>query len=297
MNNNYFSTASVFTDTANFRSILENLPSDIESICQFTQNLLIHAYWFERYGCDFDEATQFKEMQLRYISDIFERAESKGEKDLTSPRKAQNRIVSICRDFSLMLCSILRAKGIPARLRCGFATYLRSNHFEDHWICEFWSERKSKWVMADAQLDSLHRDTLKIDFDPCDFPQDKFILAGKAWEICRSDKENPELFGINGFSGLAFIKGNVIRDLFALTKIELLAWDTGWGILQEYITPIADENELSLMDELAVHSSLSDVPAANEAIESCKQITLPDDWGWFKSPSIKDLYSKHREYT
>ncbi len=222
-NTTFYSNCSDFTDPTGFDSLLKNLSDDIESICQFTQNLLIHAYWIERYDYSPSESIRFQEMQLRYISDILELSESKGKGNISAARAPSERVVSVCRDFSLMVCTILRVKGIPARLRCGFATYLTPNHFEDHWICEYWSDIKSQWIMVDAQLDLLQREVLKIDFDPCDVPSERFIVAGKAWKLCRAGKENPDNFGIHAFNGFEFTKGSIIRDLFSLAKIELLA--------------------------------------------------------------------------
>ena len=299
MNNkiSFFANKNEFTDSVRFHSILESLPNDIESICSFSQNLLIHAYWVEKYDCFIEESAKFEEMQLRYISDILEIADSKSKKHFYTNRSPKERVVSICRDFSLMVCTVLRAKGVPARLRCGFATYFAKDHFEDHWVCEYWNVEKSKWVMVDAQLDKLHIETLEINFDPCEVPSDKFIFAGKAWELCRAGIEEPENFGIKGLNGLPFIKGNLVRDLFALAKIELLAWDTGWGILREYITPITSKDETILLDKLASFSSLSDADRAERCINECQSIKLPSDWNWSKAPTIEELYTSQREYT
>jgi hypothetical protein len=43
------------------------------------------------------------------------------------------RLVGNCRDFSTMLCAMLRHQGVPARARCGFGAYFLPNHYEDHW--------------------------------------------------------------------------------------------------------------------------------------------------------------------
>jgi hypothetical protein len=37
------------------------------------------------------------------------------------------------RDFALMMCAFLRAKGTAARVRCGFASYFGEG-WEDHWV-------------------------------------------------------------------------------------------------------------------------------------------------------------------
>ena len=286
-----------FTDPVRFLPILESIPNNIHDICSFTQNLLIHIYWLEKYNCHMESSLKLEEVQLRYISEILELANSKSKQGLIEIRKPNERVASICRDFSLMVCTVLRAKGVPARLRCGFATYLNKDHFEDHWVCEYWNIKQSKWLMIDAQLDQVHLDILKIDFDPCEVPSDKFLFAGKAWELCRTGKEESEKFGIKGMNGLPFIKGNIIRDLFALAKIEMLAWDTGWGILKEYISPIASNEETELLDKLASFSKLSDVHKAIRYIKDCESIKLPKDWIWSKAPTVKELYAKQREYT
>ena len=138
-----------------------------------------------------------------------------------------------------MLCAMLRHQGVPARARCGFARYFEPNHFEDHWVCECW--QGERWVMVDPQLDALQRDRLGISFDPLDVPDDQFLTGGKAWEMCRAGKVNPDAFGIFDMHGLGLVRGSVIHDLASLNKLELLPWDS-WGLIER------DEKELSKTD-------------------------------------------------
>ncbi|MGI9280683.1 MAG: transglutaminase domain-containing protein [Endozoicomonas sp.] len=293
--NNLYSQSSVFTQSGPYRPLLSTLPDDIASICQFTQNLLIHAYWLDKYGCSESEFSKWEEMQVRYAADILALASSKSTTSLKERREPKERVVSICRDFSLIVCTVLRAKGFAARIRCGFATYLTPENFEDHWICEYWNSDESRWVMVDAQLDELHCDVLNIDFDPYDVPDSKFLYAGTGWLLCRAGKEEPTKFGIHGFNDLPFIKGNLIRDLFALSRIEMLAWDTGWGILNEYLAPITGEGEFELLDQLACYSKDSDVDNAEKVVKSNQYIALPDNWKWNQSPTLSELFSHFNE--
>lgn len=293
METSFYKGASEFTDLGIHGSVLHNLPDDIGGLCEFVQNLLIHAYWLEKYDCQIDDSAKYAEMQARYTKEIFDIALSKSQGPLSETREPQDRVVSICRDFSLILCSILRAKGIPARTRCGFATYLTPDHFEDHWICEYWNEDESRWVMVDAQLDEVHLKVLNVDFDPLDVPSSRFLYAGEAWKLCRSGKASPEKFGILNLTGFPFIKGNLIRDLFSLNKVELLGWDTGWGILQEYVGPIQSDAEMELLDELAIVSSTSDVSKAKHAVETLQAIRFPANWSLSEAPSITDLYAQY----
>jgi LysM repeat protein len=48
-------------------------------------------------------------------------------------------------------------------------------------------------------------------FSPLDVPRDQFIVAGRAWESCRSGQADPDCFRIMDMSGWWFIWGDVIR--------------------------------------------------------------------------------------
>jgi NADH-quinone oxidoreductase subunit H len=63
---------------------------------------------------------------------------------------------------------MLRAKGVPARSRCGFGAYFTPGFYEDHWVAEFFDG--SRWRLADAQFDEFQRGRLRIGFDVTDVP-------------------------------------------------------------------------------------------------------------------------------
>ena len=71
-------------------------------------------------------------------------------------------------------------------------------------------------------------------------------------------KADPEQFGIFDMHGIDFIKGDFLRDVASLNKLELLPWDC-WGmILMDYASLPPDD--LSLLDRLA-DLTCGDVPA------------------------------------
>ena len=106
--------------------------------------------------------------------------------------------------------------------------------------------------MVDAQLDTLQRETLNIDFNPLDVPADRFIVGGKAWQMCRSGESDPDTFGINDLHGPWFVRGNLIRDLASLNKVELLPWDA-WGLIDREESSVST-TDLSLLDRAATVS-------------------------------------------
>jgi len=98
------------------------------------------------------------EVQLRSIAQKLKRISELDPRPLAEVRSPDKRLVGNCRDFSVMLTAILRHQGIPARARCGFARYFIPNHYEDHWVCEYWNAARKRWVLVDAQLDELQCD-------------------------------------------------------------------------------------------------------------------------------------------
>lgn len=94
----------------------------------------------------------------------------------------------------------------------------------------------------------MQRDAFRIAFDPLDVPRTQFLVAGDAWQRCRSGRADPQRFGILDIRGLWFVRGNLVRDLAALAKRELLPWD-GWGLMAK--REDGDAGEMTLLDRVA----------------------------------------------
>src|SRR5207248_1038255 len=136
---------------------------------------------------------------------------------------------------------------IPARSRCGFGAYFSPDKFEDHWVAEYWAG--NGWKLTDSQIDASQREILRLDMNLQDVPHDRFVVAGAAWQQCRSGRADPGAFGIFEMRGLWFIAGNVIRDFAALNNMELLPWDS-WGAMTGPDAPIPDDT-LTLLDRVS----------------------------------------------
>jgi hypothetical protein len=255
-NLSYFAQYGKITDPGTYADLYTDLPDDVPALVQVVQGLMVHIFWAERYGLNLTEERK-AEVQLRSMERCLARTLELDSSPLTAPRPNEKKIVGNCRDFSVTLASMLQSKGIPARPRCGFGAYFLPNHYEDHWVCEYWNEVEQRWILVDAQLDELQRKVLSISFDTLDVPRDQFIVGGAAWRMCRSGGADPDQFGIFDMHGIDFIKGDFIRDVAALNKVELLPWDC-WGmILMEYAALPPDD--LSMLDRLA-DLTRTDVP-------------------------------------
>ena len=223
----YYTQVGPMTDAGAYASALQELPHDIAKLCEVIQGLLIHRDLAQLYGVRFSPE-RVEETHLRPLAAMLERIAALDGRSLAAPRTPEMRLVSVCRDYALMLCATLRYQGVPARARCGFGAYFNPGSFEDHWVCEYWNAAQSRWILVDAQLDAPQRQFLGPDFDPLDVPRDRFIIAGDAWQQCRVGHADASRFGILQLRGAWFIGGNVIRDLAALNRTEMLPWDV-WG--------------------------------------------------------------------
>ncbi|NLW16734.1 MAG: transglutaminase domain-containing protein [Firmicutes bacterium] len=210
------------------------------------QGLLLHAYWVGHYGVSLTEE-QRQHASARHMEKVLAIILDQGAAPLTVPRAYEKRFFGTCRDFSLFLTSALRHKGIPARCRCGFAKYFWPGQYEDHWIVEYWDAGEGRWVAVDAQLDGLQREKLHISFDPLRLPAGQFVTGAEAWKLWRAGEVDPNKFGIAEVRGFPVIFGNLVRDLAALNKMELLPWDI-WGLMKK---EQLEEADFILADQIA----------------------------------------------
>ncbi|MBN2180817.1 MAG: transglutaminase domain-containing protein [Sedimentisphaerales bacterium] len=253
----WYKQQSEMTDPGRYTYLYEALPDDIPRLTQVVQGLLLHVFHTERYGVNLSEQRK-KEVRLREVEDILRRAVELADQPLVQHRDPEKRVISHCRDYAVLLCSFLRHKRIPARVRAGFATYFEELH-QTHWICEYWSQEKKDWIIVDAQLDAVQAKFYEIDFDPLDVPAGKFLYAGREYKLTHSN--NGDLFDV---------KRSLIQDLAALNKIEVEIWD------------VTDFMDVDIRQN----------PEASNLLQQIAEITIsPRD----SLPEIRHIYENRRE--
>lgn len=273
----FYRTHDLFTDPGDHAHLYDNLPDDVAALRDVVQGIQVHVFWLERYEVTLSEERK-STVGLRTMAQKLPAIMALADQPLTEQRPIEQRLVGNCRDFSLLLCSLLRHKGIPARARCGFGVYFISDHFEDHWVCEYWNRDQNRWIMVDAQLDEFQCKQMKVPFDPMDVPRDQFITGGKAWQMYRNGEEDPNKFGIFEWHGINFIRGNLVRDFLALNNIVILPWD-GWGTMQENDDDAA-KVEIPFADRLAELTLAGDDSFAElrNVFEQDPRLHIPADY-------------------
>lgn len=258
----YYAQPSPLTSAGRYAFLFAELPSDVKALVHIIQGLAIYdvvASTF--YGCSIGE-TRADEIHLRSMEQMLEHLLALDNRPLAVARPPDKRLACRCHNFTRFLVAMLRAKGFPARSRCGFGTYFNAGYFEDHWVCEYWHATEARWVLVDLQFDEVWREKLKIEHDVLDVPRDRFLVASDAWTQCRKGKADPSKFGINfaDLRGLWFIAGNLVRDVAALNKMEMLPWDV-WGTMPAPHEPL-NEEQLTFFDTMAALTHNPDVSFA-----------------------------------
>jgi hypothetical protein len=247
----HYTRQSLLSDPGRHAALASALPPDPAAIVRAVQGLMIYEHVAaEFYGISLDQARR-GESHVRSVEAIIDRILEIEGRPLTETRAPGERFVGICRSFTLLAVGLMRAKGIPARARCGFGAYFNPGKFEDHWVCEYWSAAEHRWALADPQFDAIWIERFGLDHDPMDVPRDRFLTGGAAWRMCREGWADPDKFGIefSQLRGLWFVAGDLIRDVAALCGMEMLAWDV-WGMQPQPGWQPTPE-ELAFLDELA----------------------------------------------
>lgn len=246
----FYSRPTAMTSAGKHAALFDKLPNDVGELTRLVQGLVLYEYVAsDFYGFTISDKRK-SETHLRSIERMLDRLFAIDNQRLSVTRPVGKGLIGIYHHFALLLVAMLRAKRIPARYRCGFGTYFNPLYFEEHVVCEYWHALQARWVIVDPQFDAVWRE--KLDkHDILDVPRDRFILAGDAWMQCRAGVADPLKFGIfkGDLRGLSFIAGEIIRDVAALNKMEMLPWDV-WGAIPQPDEALNDD-QVAFFDRLA----------------------------------------------
>lgn len=247
----YYSTHGTITDPGPYAAMYEGLPTELPEIIRVVQGVLTRGDHPELEGMALPQERR-DENNLRKVEDILKRMKEMDERPVVFKRERVDRVLGCCRHFAVLACSMLRHQGTPARARGGFEAYFSPNAHHDHWICEYWKEDEERWVQIDAEPDVFLRKKWKIDFDIQDLPPGKFMTGAQAWMRCRKGEMDPNHCGImtdRWLGGWGFVKGELVLDIMALNKMEMLPWDKN-PLVEKSFQDLTDR-ELELLDRAA----------------------------------------------
>ena len=269
----FYATPGVMTRLPDVPA-LDVVPTDLDELRHVVQGVLVHRDWAPAYGVEGD-AIRIDEQNLRTVDEVLSRLFEISPEPITATRQPIDRVLCICRHFTLLHTALLRRNDVPSRVRCGFSNYFDRSKWYDHWITERWNGER--WVRDDPQIDELQAKVVNLDFDPYDQPPRKFLTGPEAWVAARAGEVDPTLFGIFDMWGMGFIGGNVLLDFACLNKVELLPWDI-WGIGVEWgpHDPLS-EDVMTVLDDVAKIALADDFDVVRDRYENDDRLRVPPD--------------------
>jgi hypothetical protein len=268
----YYAAHSRITDPGEQAALLDDLPREIPALVRVVLDLVLHPKVAHHEGLELSPE-RLRDQERRTVPRMLQRLVELDPRPLTAPRPPERRLVGNCRDFAVLFCAALRHQGRAARLRNGFATYFYPDFFTDHWVCECWTPAARRWVAVDPDISpDAGPPGGRFDFHPLDVPPDRFLVAGRAWQTYRRGEVDPMRFGLADApdNGPGWIASQVVRDLAALNKVELLAWDT-WALGHSAFDGLSDDDE-ALLDHVAGLTA----EAKNEALPRIRALYQGD---------------------
>ncbi|NJO68661.1 MAG: SUMF1/EgtB/PvdO family nonheme iron enzyme [Bacteroidetes bacterium] len=120
-------------------------------------------------------------------------------------RKPEHRLILGCREYAILLASVLKYRDIPARVRIGHARYLIPGFHASHVICEVWNTKEKRWMLVDPATGMV------------DFSSDEFDFSYEAWFGLQKKEIDPGKYGNPGqYSGVGSIYGKICHDMASL---------------------------------------------------------------------------------
>jgi hypothetical protein len=233
----FYSTQGRFSDPGLMGPWLDDTPKDLAAIRDAASTLVFHymaAGDITTHG--FPEARR-AEINLRYADAMLARLHELNPAAPGAERQPLDRVVGCCRDYTLLFVTMARHHGIPARARVGFATYLRPGWASDHVVAEVWDAAENRWRLVEPQFADGYVDPGDgAPVDLLDVPRDRFLVGPDAWAACRSGALDPERCIVAPelpqpfLRSWAYLVHNLVFDLAALHKDEMILWDL-WGPL------------------------------------------------------------------
>jgi hypothetical protein len=259
----FYSNYSYYTDPGKYAYLYKNLPDSLTELCKLIKCQFIHPVDLEPYRDMIPPHRHYEDPKFPTAEKLLAGLLRLNSNGLTFNRKPENRLVVTCRYHAIFLASILKYRGIPVRVRYGFAPYLAPNtdlHI-CHVICEVWNAQGKRWMFVDP------------DRKMVDIPKNEFELSGDVWlQYQNGEITHPEKYGVAETWGAYNILDMLCHDFASVLGQERLYWEH----------PPLSKNASSDIGKLE-----------KEKKELLNQISLllknPDD----HLNEIKDIYEKY----
>jgi formylglycine-generating enzyme required for sulfatase activity len=207
----FYKQYSTFTDPGEYAYLYKTLPDSLSELCSLIKSQIIHPFAeLPKYSsAQIPQKRSNEYIKYTTVTSILKGLLSYDSSGLVKDRKIEDRLVLICQQNAILLASILKYRGIPARIRCGFAPYLEPGFHTSHVICEVWSNYDNRWMLVDPSKNMV------------DFSRDKFDFSNEVYQKVQNNEIDTGLYGLAGFhTGTGMIATALCFDMAAILGFE-----------------------------------------------------------------------------
>ncbi|MEN8117139.1 MAG: transglutaminase family protein [Bacteroidota bacterium] len=206
----FYTQYSSYTDLGEYEYLYKNLPDSLPELCNLIRSQFIHPYAeLPRYSDLIPKERWNEAVKYPTVKSVLEGLVSYDSSGIVNDRKPEDRLVLGCRHNAILLASILKYRGIPARVRAGHVTYLRPGFHLSHTICEVWNKSEKRWMLVDPSVGMV------------DFNREQFEFSNELWLKLQNEEIDSNLYAFPGrYSGFVSILGKVCPDLASILGTE-----------------------------------------------------------------------------
>lgn len=234
------------TDPQENEYLLKELPDDFEQMCKIANLQSVHHTMMSQWKIP---RSEWKIAKADHdIKDMLDTLKVKGNGKLSVDRELQDRIFGACTKESIFSTSMLRAKGISARIRVGYFTNLYSGEkaldfwrnvnnyanttpydsvqFDDytlymksvnkaieHWVTEYWDQENQGWRILDIRPEYVQAYGLDVDYH---LPDKYFEFGYEAWNKINNPEFINDTYSEGELDGKSHTRYQMLMDFYSL---------------------------------------------------------------------------------
>jgi hypothetical protein len=241
----FYRQFSSYTDPGDHAHLYDGLPESIGGVCELIKKQLIHPLELGELRNRVAEERHYEDTVYVTVEAMLAGLLGHDPRGLIPERMPEDRIFVACVHHAMLFASIMKHRGVPARIRCGFAPYIGDavgvhDLHPGHAICEVWDAKKKRWMLVDP------------DRRMVDIPRDRFEFASDVWRKHRAGRIDSGKYRSYRAGGDYAIVHMLCLDLRCVLNNEVSYWlDPTVADDPDVVIDEIEQDRLEILDRLA----------------------------------------------
>ncbi len=257
----HYLEVSTYTYAGAYKNYFISLPDDIPTLVKLVCGQVIHPSFFftpvlksleDKY---FGKLSSFQKNRFLNEDELFITATAMtaelfrlDESGFIEGKDVTRRLSVSCRQASVLMTAILKAKNIPCRSRAGFVDFGDDgSSYVEHWVNEYWNDNEKRWVLMD--VDGYYEFESRFGYSQFDLPARKFICGAEAWLGIREGTIGKNKLIVDESEPGQGVYSYLMMDFHSLMNNEIFYYFLPKHLYNNYAK--ITEDELGELDDLA----------------------------------------------